>query len=376
MALPSQSARPIRIRGGVSGRRRRRRGGGGFIVGLILVGAAGGATWLFWPESSDEPPRVAPEDDATIDAAPGTGDTTPTHGLHDRPDTDHPTDADRPTVPAPPVDTDTAEITPALVDPEPVDTGPTVIDQAAFLVRKRRQVEARDLLSTALRSGTLSPSDADHVRATLSAINEDLVFSGDIADDDPHVGLYTIKSGDSLTRIVDDQNLPIDYRLLQRLNGIRDRNKIRIGQRLKTIVSPFHAEVFKQDHRLDLWLGEGDDAVYVRSFSVGLGKFDETPLGAFKVRSDGKVENPEWRNPRNGQLFNRDDPMNPIGEYWIGLKGIDTQNRQEKGFGIHGTIDPDSIGRSESMGCVRLNDADIALLFDLLASGQSTVTVR
>ena len=68
MALPSQSARPIRIRGGVSGRRRRRRGGGGFIVGLILVGAAGGATWLFWPESSDEPPRVAPEDDATIDA--------------------------------------------------------------------------------------------------------------------------------------------------------------------------------------------------------------------------------------------------------------------------------------------------------------------
>ena len=373
MALPSQSARPMKIRGGVGGRRRRRRGGGGFIVGVILVAAAGGATWWLWPEASEESASIGPVPDASNDdtlatpiaATPGVevhnvAQTTPPI-IVDAGTTDTPVTPDAPTPP---------------LDPPPADTGPSVLDQAAILVRERRPVEARALLSVALRDGTLSPSDADHVRATLSAINEGLVFSDDLANGDPHVDLYTIKSGDSLTRIVDDQNLPINWRFLQRLNGIRDHNKIGVGQRLKTIVSPFHAEVFKDDHRLDLWLGEGDKAVYVRSFKVGLGQFDSTPLGVFRVEQNGKLVNPAWRNPRTGESFDRDDPKNPIGEYWIALEGIEAHNLQERGFGVHGTIDPDSIGRSESMGCVRLGDDDIALLFELLASGQSTVTVQ
>ena len=376
MALPSQSARPIKIRGSVAGRRRRRRGGGGFVVGVILVGAAGGATWWLWPEASEEPTAIGPVADTAGDSAPSTTDTpaivTPGVEVRDAAEVDSPvvTDASA---------TDTAAIPDVAsppIEPTPPDTGPSVLDHAAILVRERRPVEARALLSVALRDGTLSPSDADHVRATLSAINEGLVFSDDLANGDPHVDLYTIKSGDSLTRIVDDQNLPINWRFLQRLNGIRDHNKIGVGQRLKTIVSPFHAEVFKDDHRLDLWLGEGDKAVYVRSFKVGLGEFDSTPLGVFRVRLDGKLVNPAWRNPRTGESFDRDDPKNPIGEYWIGLEGIESHNLQEQGFGVHGTIDPDSIGHSESMGCVRLGDDDIALLFELLASGQSTVTVQ
>ncbi len=88
------------------------------------------------------------------------------------------------------------------------------------------------------------------------------------------------------------------------------------------------------------------------------------------------MKNPSWTNPRTGEQFGADDPKNPIGEYWIGLDGIDQNNLQERGFGIHGTIEPDSIGQDRSMGCVRLADADIALVYEMLTEGNSVVLVR
>jgi lipoprotein-anchoring transpeptidase ErfK/SrfK len=39
------------------------------------------------------------------------------------------------------------------------------------------------------------------------------------------------------------------------------------------------------------------------------------------------------------------------------------------GYGIHGTNDPSSIGRSVSHGCVRLRNEDIATLYDMVEVG-------
>jgi len=387
MALPSQSARPIRIRAGVGSKRRRRKRGGGFIVGLILVGAAGGATWWLWPDSE------APVDGMPIETSDGPSAVTPTVELDlavaERPE---PIIADAVsssladgasadvalTVPAP-AETPAAETADSAAAAAATTTQPlppNALETAATLIRANKPVDARTVLSAALRDDTLAPADAEHLRATLATINEGLVFSREIANGDPYVGLYTIKSGDTLSRIVDEQDLPINWRFLQRVNGISSPGRIGVGQRLKTITTPFHAIVHKQDHRLDLWLGEGDDAVYVRSFSVGLGEFDSTPQGLFRVRKGGKLVNPSWRNPRTGEYFEADNPANPIGEFWIGLQGIDAHNLQEQGFGVHGTIEPDSIGGNHSMGCVRLGDADIDLLYGVLASGKSTVLVK
>jgi len=46
---------------------------------------------------------------------------------------------------------------------------------------------------------------------------------------------------------------------------------------------------------------------------------------------------------------------NPLGPRWIGL--------DVKGFGIHGTNRPDSIGKNASHGCIRLRNRDIEDLF-------------
>ncbi|HXP23377.1 MAG TPA: L,D-transpeptidase, partial [Candidatus Sulfotelmatobacter sp.] len=46
---------------------------------------------------------------------------------------------------------------------------------------------------------------------------------------------------------------------------------------------------------------------------------------------------------------------NPLGTRWMGLS--------VKGFGIHGTDRPDSIGHNASHGCIRLRNRDIEDLF-------------
>ena len=42
-------------------------------------------------------------------------------------------------------------------------------------------------------------------------------------------------------------------------------------------------------------------------------------------------------------------------------------------YGIHGTIDPDSIGKAASRGCIRLRDKDIVEVYDFLVKGSEVV---
>ena len=60
---------------------------------------------------------------------------------------------------------------------------------------------------------------------------------------------------------------------------------------------------------------------------MGLGERNSTPVGIFTVRAGSKLINPAWTNPWTGQHFDRDDPNIPIGERWIGLRGIDEATR-------------------------------------------------
>ena len=68
--------------------------------------------------------------------------------------------------------------------------------------------------------------------------------------------------------------------------------------------------------------------------------------------------------------------MNPIGEYWIGLKGTEEATANLAGYGIHGTVEPESIGQSASRGCIRMYADDIAMVYRMLAGGKSTVVIQ
>ena len=246
------------------------------------------------------------------------------------------------------------------------------INQARTLIRDNRLVEARTILNQVLASD-ISLQTAQQVRRDLGAINQQLVFSPLIDKTDPYTAEHVIQSGEVLSKIAPRHDVP--WKLLQDINRIPRPEAIRAGQRIKIIRGPFHLVVDKSDFRADLYLGSGADAVFIKSYPVGLGEYNSTPVGRFVVRKHSKLENPEWVNPRTRERFHGNDPLNPIGERWVGLRGIDTNTQSLAGYGLHGTIEPDSIGKQASMGCVRFHAEDIKQVYNLMAEEKSIVTI-
>ena len=132
---------------------------------------------------------------------------------------------------------------------------------------------------------------------------------------------------------------------------------LQLGQKLKVVKGPFAAIVDLQDFTLTVHL----QGYYVKRYDVGIGKDGSSPLGKFSVQN--KVENPQYTGP-DGRVISGDDPKNPLGERWIDLGDS---------YGIHGTIDPDSIGKAASRGCIRLRDKDIVEVYDFLVRGSEVV---
>ncbi|MHC5025009.1 MAG: L,D-transpeptidase, partial [Planctomycetota bacterium] len=249
------------------------------------------------------------------------------------------------------------------------------LEAGLAMLDRNELVEGRAALSPLLEDGVLDPADAKRVRDRLTAVNERLVFGPEIVPGDPFAIEYAIESGDRLYKVPRKNGAATDYRFVARINGITDAGRIRLGDRVKLIRGPFHAIIHKSAYRLDLFMGEPGNRVYVRSFDVGLGEFNRTPTGRFTVRPNSKLEDPEWINPRTRERFSASDPKNPIGEYWLGLMGDEEHNKALAGYGIHGTIEPETIGRQASMGCIRMRPEDVAIVWEVLLERTSTVTI-
>lgn len=254
--------------------------------------------------------------------------------------------------------------------PTPAPAAPTAsaqLDAGRAALARGELLAARSALSAALRE-QLSPADAAFARTELERIADALLFSRAVDPNDPLIGAHVVGGGDSLVTIA--QQYKITDQLLASINRISDPNRLLAGQRLKVIRGPFSAVIHKTGYRMDVYLGD----VYVRGFKVGLGTNDGTPRGTWVVRN--KLTNPEWTDPTSGHHYAADDPDNPIGERWIGLHCIEGDCIGRTGFGLHGTIDPASIGQNMSMGCIRLKPEEIAFVYDLFVDGASRIVVR
>ena len=244
------------------------------------------------------------------------------------------------------------------------------------MIREGRLVQGRKELSQLLFTddASLSPLDAQTIRDTLQSVNRKLVFSDEVVPGDPIAESYLVQRGDYLSRIAPRYGIP--YQFIERINHIK-AERLQAGKPIKVIKGPFRARISKSNFRMYIYVNDPDgQPLYIRSFPVGLGKTDSTPNGNFIIQPNSKVKNPSWRNPRTGKFFSKDNPDIPIGEYWLALQGTDPDTESATGYGIHGTNDPASIGRQASMGCIRLREKDIELVFDMLEGGQSTVQIN
>ena len=104
-----------------------------------------------------------------------------------------------------------------------------------------------------------------------------------------------------------------------------------------------------------LALVEDGEVVKIYAIAVGAPK-SASPNGTFKVVN--QVANPTWYHA--GKVVGP-GKNNPVGTRWIGLS--------EKGYGIHGTNAPGSIGHNVSHGCIRMRNRDVEELFKLVAIG-------
>ncbi|NLX14283.1 MAG: L,D-transpeptidase family protein [Phycisphaerales bacterium] len=228
-------------------------------------------------------------------------------------------------------------------------------------------IEARTRLNLALHGG-LPQEQVRSTRIELAELADKTVFSFGVAAADPLAEYYTVRSGDSLARIAHRYKLTDD--LLATINRIPNKNIIREGMRLKVLHGPFHVSINKSNHMMHVYLQD----VYVWSARVALGANGSTPTGVWQVIV--RQENPQWVDPRTGQRWHPNDPDNPIGNFWIGLEGVKGDAVGQSGYGIHGTIEPETIGQDVSLGCVRLADDDIARVFTLLVPYESYVTIH
>ncbi len=260
--------------------------------------------------------------------------------------------------------------------PTPPGSAGAMLREGMNQIADGKLVQGRRTLSRVLTAAdpSVTASDARTIRDTLASINKSLVFSDRVAEDDTLAEHYTIVSGDLLSTVA--RRYKLTYQFIEQINSV-DARRIRVGQKLKVIKGPFHAIVDKSDYRMDVYAKDTDgQPIYVISFAVGLGKDDSTPIGSFICRQGGKLENPSWTHPRTGKFYAADDPLNPIGEYWIALQGTDDHTKGVRGYGIHGTIEPESIGKQASLGCVRMAAKDIEQVYRLLVDGQSTVMIQ
>jgi lipoprotein-anchoring transpeptidase ErfK/SrfK len=105
-----------------------------------------------------------------------------------------------------------------------------------------------------------------------------------------------------------------------------------------------------------LALVEDDRVIRVYPIAVGAPS-SPTPTGVYTIAQ--RVPLPTWYGPNHTVIG--PGKTNPVGTRWLGLS--------LKGYGIHGTNSPASIGHNASHGCVRMRNRDVEELFDLVSVG-------
>ncbi|WP_407521804.1 L,D-transpeptidase family protein [Methylobacterium oryzisoli] len=115
--------------------------------------------------------------------------------------------------------------------------------------------------------------------------------------------------------------------------------------------------------------GYAEDGALLRVYPSSIGSEEKpAPKGNFKVK--GVAFNPDYTyDPKYGfagvkadrKFTIRPGPNNPVGLVWIDLSA--------ESYGIHGTPDPEKVGKSESHGCVRLTNWDARDLARHIAKG-------
>ncbi|TAN38823.1 MAG: LysM peptidoglycan-binding domain-containing protein [Nitrospirae bacterium] len=208
-------------------------------------------------------------------------------------------------------------------------------------------------------------------------VSPSLSFAGMLSQQDIS---YTVVKGDTFSSI--GSAFGVDWREIAMDNGLDPSRELRAGRKLRITASRIIPETTQTGIFIDIpgrMLYLFDRGIPLMAVPVGLGKPRsdgnrgwETPEGTFTIK--GRLKNPDWAVPKSIQEEMRREglaakesyppgPKNPVGGYVL-LTTI-------PGILIHETIDPLSVSRFLSHGCVRVLAKDMEQLFGYAVSGMA-----
>ena len=227
-----------------------------------------------------------------------------------------------------------------------------IYDQASGLKSDRDLLEAKKLYQKLMAEHPDFPN-IESVQNELGEINIDLIFSNTPA---PQSVIHEVANGDTLGKIAKQYGTTVD--LIKKSNNLKN-DVIRLGQKLRIWTGVFNIFVDKSQNMLIL--KSADEVIKV--YNVSTGENNSTPVGTFKITS--KLIDPVWFN--RGVVVPPESPENVLGTRWLGF--------DMPGYGIHGTIDPDSIGKQATAGCVRMRNVDVEEIYSIIPMGTEVTIV-
>lgn len=225
--------------------------------------------------------------------------------------------------------------------------------QANKLEADGNLLEANLLFQKLVNDFPESPEVSDWQKKTED-LNIKLLFSPVIT---PKSIVYQINPGDTLNKIAREHKTTTE--LIMKSNNLSDALIIP-GRKIKICNEPFNILVDKSQNILLLKNNEE----IVKTYIVSTGKNNCTPVGTFKIVN--KLPNPTWF--KAGAVVAPESSENVLGTRWMGF--------DLAGYGIHGTTQPQDLGKQVTQGCVRLKNADVEELYSIVPVGTDVTIIE
>jgi lipoprotein-anchoring transpeptidase ErfK/SrfK len=252
-----------------------------------------------------------------------------------------------------------------------------------------RYQRAQGLPETDIGSHTLDLTSVPEVYTTYTIRPEDLTHVGDVPSQPSAQSKKKYLPYDSLLEFLTERfhSAP---ELIEFINRPMKMSDLKPGDVVKVpTVQPFLIEEFspvpslpevpeyltrviKIDTREKLLnLFDGDKLIASLPITPGRGHL-ATPPGTWRIVGIAQMPTFRWDKSvleygvRSDNFYELPiGPNNPVGVMWIGL------NRA--GIGIHGTNQPQTIGRSASHGCMRTANWDVVRLAKMITKGMTVI---
>ncbi len=234
-------------------------------------------------------------------------------------------------------------------NPVSVPTGPLVdkLNSVKQLKASGEYAKAQQALKELLQEAGSSPLKSE-IEKEVWDNNIKLLFSNQVVEG--WTQEVTVGKGDSLVLIAKRNHTTPEF--ITDANHL-EHNMLHPGQTLRVLTGKVSLFASKSSNTLTLKI---NDEV-VKIYSVATGKGGCTPVGDFKIIN--RIVNPPWHH--EGKVIAYGDPANILGTRWMGF--------DKKGYGIHGTADPDSVGKQASAGCLRMRNEEVEELFKIVPVG-------